>query len=326
MNKKMLMLLTLSLIACGKKDLNYEHDHSVLKGEYFAGEHGHSKHVWSTRSLINSFERNSRGKRKFVRRGIKKIVLTYDDHPAKKTDALLDLLKKRNVKATFFYNTESFNKNQRILKRIVKEGHILASHNRTHKLARSLTQAEFKSDLKQSILAVEKIYRSAGIVDNKGVYFRYPYGAKQSVSVKRKVKKSSYDVMQEVGQELYGENCISYAFWDIDTIDWALRSSDKIFQNVVAQLEGTLNDPNGGKGFSWKRDRTTGKSRVHKEQYNHGLEGGIILMHDKGKKYAINATEKIIDWSKENGYSIIHLSDVDGFNFDDRKCRLLSDK
>src|ERR1700761_1424308 len=60
------------------------------------------------------------------------IALTFDDGPNAHTEELLDVLKKYNVKATFFIVGNMAHKNPRTLKRIADEGHLLANHSATH--------------------------------------------------------------------------------------------------------------------------------------------------------------------------------------------------
>lgn len=73
----------------------------------------------------------------FYREDNKKIVyLTFDDGPSNySTDKILDILKKNNIKATFFVlgsSIESNDKSTEILKRIAKEGHAIGSHGYSH--------------------------------------------------------------------------------------------------------------------------------------------------------------------------------------------------
>ncbi|MBD7915136.1 polysaccharide deacetylase [Clostridium sp. Sa3CUN1] len=73
----------------------------------------------------------------FYREDNRKIAyLTFDDGPSKhSTDKILDILKKNNIKATFFVlgsSIENNNNSSEILKRIAKEGHAIGSHGYSH--------------------------------------------------------------------------------------------------------------------------------------------------------------------------------------------------
>ncbi|ETW02544.1 hypothetical protein H310_06029 [Aphanomyces invadans] len=55
-------------------------------------------------------------------------ALTIDDAPSDSTEAILDVLKAHNVKATFFIIHGNVAGREHILKRIVAEGHVLGNH------------------------------------------------------------------------------------------------------------------------------------------------------------------------------------------------------
>jgi peptidoglycan/xylan/chitin deacetylase (PgdA/CDA1 family) len=62
----------------------------------------------------------------------KEIALTFDDGPSRDTAALLDLLKKENVKATFFWQGSQIEKFPELARRAYAEGHTLANHSYNH--------------------------------------------------------------------------------------------------------------------------------------------------------------------------------------------------
>ena len=77
------------------------------------------------------------------------IALTFDDGPSSLTPALLDVLKEKDVKATFFLlGTQMENLDDAIVKRIVDEGHELGNHSYNHPiLTNGLTADEIRSQL-----------------------------------------------------------------------------------------------------------------------------------------------------------------------------------
>ena len=60
------------------------------------------------------------------------IAITFDDGPSVCTPALLDGLKERNVKATFFLVGENVETYPDIVKRIYEEGHLIGNHTYHH--------------------------------------------------------------------------------------------------------------------------------------------------------------------------------------------------
>ncbi len=63
----------------------------------------------------------------------KRIALTFDDGPdVKNTPQLLDILSKNSIPSTFFVLGSNATKNPEIMKRIVREGHMLGNHTYSH--------------------------------------------------------------------------------------------------------------------------------------------------------------------------------------------------
>ncbi len=85
--------------------------------------------------------------------GTKKVVLTFDDGPdTVNTPRLLNILKKYNVKATFFMLSEKFNaKTLPMIKEVAAQGHIVASHHHDHENNNAKDEATYKAGLKESI-------------------------------------------------------------------------------------------------------------------------------------------------------------------------------
>jgi len=61
------------------------------------------------------------------------IALTFDDGPSKETEKVLDILKNQSAKATFFIWGQRIKTREKIIRRILKEGHELANHTYSHK-------------------------------------------------------------------------------------------------------------------------------------------------------------------------------------------------
>lgn len=60
------------------------------------------------------------------------VYLTFDDGPSKLTPEVLDILAEEGVKATFFALGEQAKEHPDLVKRIVKEGHVLGNHSYNH--------------------------------------------------------------------------------------------------------------------------------------------------------------------------------------------------
>lgn len=107
----------------------------------------------------------------------KKVYLTFDDGPNKYTDELLDILKKKNVKATFFvvYNPDESTWHD--YQRIVDEGHTLGMHSYTHVYEEIYASKDaFISDISRLHTF---LYEQTGLDCQ---YYRFPGGSSNTVS------------------------------------------------------------------------------------------------------------------------------------------------
>jgi peptidoglycan/xylan/chitin deacetylase (PgdA/CDA1 family) len=260
---------------------------------------------------------NDRGFRQYTAPSMyqtSRYALTFDDGPhSKLTPLLLDLLKKYNVKATFFVITSRFDATTLpILKRALDEGHILAAHGVEHFNSNQLTEQQFKDNVKNAVLKLKEVYADAGHPYTQ-FYYRYPFAAYGT-----RTDYHQMNAMREVSYELFGENCLQFVFWDIDSADWVpnMTSAD-VFQNLKAYHEGgTYYD------FKAVRDsqgRTT-YVKVPVELKDPTL-GGVILQHDIQEK-TIEGTRMFLDYAKANGLTLVTLPEIQEFAIL-RECRFL---
>ena len=89
------------------------------------------------------------------------IAMTFDDGPhPQNTPRLLDILRARNIKATFFVIGRSVDLYPQIVRRTVAEGHEIGNHTYTHRLLTKLSDSEIRNDLTRCRDAVA---RAAGV-------------------------------------------------------------------------------------------------------------------------------------------------------------------
>jgi peptidoglycan-N-acetylglucosamine deacetylase len=79
------------------------------------------------------------------------LAMTFDDgpHPSL-TPKLLDILKQRNIKCTFFVIGKNAQMYPNIIRRMIAEGHEVANHTWTHCSLTSRSDAQIRTELKQS--------------------------------------------------------------------------------------------------------------------------------------------------------------------------------
>lgn len=123
----------------------------------------------------------------------KKIAITFDDGPSDKyTEKLLDELKKRNVKATFFVVGENAANNREIILRMNNEGHLIGNHTYSHINLGTASNCDAMDEIQKTNEIIKEI-------TGKDIeYIRPPFGEYKDRYVER-------------------ENMI-VVLWDIDTL------------------------------------------------------------------------------------------------------------
>ncbi len=130
-----------------------------------------------------------------------KVYLTFDDGPSANTSEILDILKKHNIKATFFVNGPASESDllRPLYKRIVDEGNAIGMHSYSHKYSDIYSSAEaFETDLDK---IHSLIYNETGI-DTK--LYRFPGGSGNTVS--RLSMETFADILHDRGYEYYDWN------------------------------------------------------------------------------------------------------------------------
>lgn len=91
--------------------------------------------------------------------GKKVAYLTFDDGPStNNTPKILDILKKYNVKATFFVIGQCAEQNSELVKREVAEGHVVGNHTYSHNMKHIYSDPNaFVSDLDKGDKALKAI-------------------------------------------------------------------------------------------------------------------------------------------------------------------------
>lgn len=135
------------------------------------------------------------------------ISLTFDDGPnPQTTPRILDILKEKAVKATFFMLGQNVVNNEAIVKRVLDEGHEVANHSYSHPQLTSIDGERVKQEVQNTDKA---IYHATGKISTD---FRPPYGAVNSY-VAAIINKP---IIQ----------------WSVDSHDWKSHNVNKIIQRI----------------------------------------------------------------------------------------------
>lgn len=140
------------------------------------------------------------------------IALTFDDGPhATLTPKLLDILKEKGVKATFFVLGQCVEANPEVLKRAAAEGHEIGNHSYDHKAFTKVGGAGVASEVNQTSAAIENV------TGKKPATVRPPYGSTNTAITKR--------LNEEFG--------LKVVMWDVDPLDWKNRNSAHVTSEIL---------------------------------------------------------------------------------------------
>ena len=112
------------------------------------------------------------------------VYLTIDDGPSEQTPAILAILKRHHVHATFFITTDHIHDAAQI-DAITEAGHALGNHLPTTKAASQLTLAEFKRDFDRAAAVLEQYHatRLVRLPSNFGTRAQTDYVRAQGCTV-----------------------------------------------------------------------------------------------------------------------------------------------
>ncbi|MFE4588440.1 polysaccharide deacetylase family protein [Streptomyces laurentii] len=144
------------------------------------------------------------------------IALTFDAGPGKDTPRLLDILKEKQVHATFFLlGKKHVVRYPDVVRRIAGEGHEVANHTWTHRILTDTDASEVRDELSRTQDAIAKI------TGRKPTLMRPPQG---------RTDDTVSDVSRELG--------LSQVLWSITAKDYSTEDSALIRQRVLDQAHG----------------------------------------------------------------------------------------
>lgn len=158
------------------------------------------------------------------------IYLTFDDGPSIYTSKLLDILKKYNVKVTFFVTGSG---SDSLIKREFDEGHTVGLHTNSHVYANVYRNVDAFFD---DLYAVQN--RVERITGQKSYIMRFPGGSSNTVS---KNYDGGIKIMSYLTKEVEKRG-FSYFDWNVSSGDaGSTTSSDGVYSNVIRGLKYSSN-------------------------------------------------------------------------------------
>ncbi len=142
----------------------------------------------------------------------KYVAMTFDDGPVSaNTTRVLNMLKMRNIKATFYVIGTRVKNNPSLMRRMVAEGHEVGNHTWTHGKLTGMSDSMVRSELNRTR---DAIVATTGI---KPRTMRPPYGA---LSTRQR-------------NWIFSEYGYPTILWDVDPEDWKKPGASVIKSRIV---------------------------------------------------------------------------------------------
>jgi peptidoglycan-N-acetylglucosamine deacetylase len=209
-------------------------------------------------------------------RDAKKIAITFDDGPDPQwTPKILDVLKQKDAKATFFVIGVEGDHYASLLKRMYDEGHEIGNHTFTHPDISNVS----KKYLDVELNLTEMLFASR--LGAKTLLFRPPYSIDQEPDTADQVRP--LETTQSLGYLTIGDK--------LDPNDWRdnpKRTAEEIAEDVFSHLPPC--------------------------KENDQRCGNILLLHDGGGNRAetVKALGTIIDGLRARGFKVVPVSELIG--------------
>jgi peptidoglycan-N-acetylglucosamine deacetylase len=141
------------------------------------------------------------------------VAMTFDDGPhPQNTPRLLDMLRARNIKATFYVIGGNVDRYPHIVRRTVAEGHEIGNHTYTHRKLTSLSDSDVKIEMRRT---EDAIVRAAGV---KPRTMRPPYGA----------------LLTRQRDLIFGNFNYPTIMWSVDPNDWKRPGASVVTSRILS--------------------------------------------------------------------------------------------
>jgi peptidoglycan/xylan/chitin deacetylase (PgdA/CDA1 family) len=218
------------------------------------------------------------------------LALTFDDGPLSPfTGEILDILKKNDVHATFFINTQNNNNDvdhspatRELVRRMVSEGHGLGNHTVHHLSLKTLDASAIEAE----IVGVENTVRD--VLHDPALrltLFRAPFGEPYQDYFND--HGDAAGAMYPLVSSVVSKHAV-HVGWNVETDDWRCTTGDQAANaECVYSHFTTAVKTIGAPGAQW----------------------GIVLMHCVNPQ-TVSALPRILDYIKANHFKLVSVEDV----------------
>lgn len=149
-----------------------------------------------------------------INRG-KEVALTFDDGPAEHTEAILDILEKEKVQATFFVIGKNIAGRETLLKRMQAEGHTIGNHSYNHGFNFDWqSAAKMLEEIEQTNQAIE------AITGTPVTLFRPPYGV-TNPNLRKALRNSN---LKSIG-------------WNLRSMDTVAKDEKQLLNKILTRVK-----------------------------------------------------------------------------------------
>lgn len=145
----------------------------------------------------------------------KKIALSFDDGPVVPfTHEVLDILKEKQIPATFFCIGKQIEQYPYVLKRIIAEGHLIGNHTFSHSYHMGFfTTKRVISEIETTDQLITKL------TQRQPRWFRPPFGVTNPM-IARALKKTGHQVIG----------------WSMRSLDTVIKDKKRVVRRIIKQL------------------------------------------------------------------------------------------
>jgi len=149
--------------------------------------------------------------------GVRSVALTFDDGPDPiDTPRLLDILREKGVKATFFVIGKRADQHPEIVRRAREEGHLIANHTWSHpNLFCFLTPGRLRAEIERGSASIQ---RSCGLTP---IYFRSPVGLRHPLL-----------------DPYLKQRKLEFISWRIRSFDTVIKKSSTLARRILNKTAG----------------------------------------------------------------------------------------
>ncbi|MFL7941461.1 polysaccharide deacetylase family protein [Priestia megaterium] len=142
------------------------------------------------------------------------VALTFDDGPSAYTAAILKILKRYNVRATFFVVGSEVERFPKLIQRIHREKHVIGNHTWSHPDITTLSKRELWKEITSTNAQIEKI------IGYSPKLFRAPYSS---------INDTALAAIKELG--------MTSVLWNVDSQDWREEDPLVICKYTIKNLQ-----------------------------------------------------------------------------------------